>query len=218
MKKLIFSFLKTGFLLFGFCFLSFTTSNAQCTIHGTDLGAEQNSSNAAGLGTELGQTFTACETGNLTEISIRVKSSNTYSGAVNLWLIDGAAANGGVFSGLPVYQTFNVGAGDVIVKINLSTPFPVVAGNMYSLGYGSTVASPGVSFDDNDTTAPGTYTGGEYLTRTSADAARDLNFSATISPVVATAPIPTMSQWGLLIFGLLILNLGVSFVKQKELN
>jgi len=31
-------------------------------------------------------------------------------------------------------------------------------------------------------------------------------------------PIPTMSQWGLLIFGLLVLNLGVFFVKKNELT
>lgn len=30
------------------------------------------------------------------------------------------------------------------------------------------------------------------------------------------SPIPTMSEWGLLIFGLLMLNLGVFFIKQKE--
>ena len=30
-------------------------------------------------------------------------------------------------------------------------------------------------------------------------------------------PIPTMSQWGLLIFGLLIMNLGLFFLKRKEL-
>lgn len=31
-------------------------------------------------------------------------------------------------------------------------------------------------------------------------------------------PIPTMSQWGLLIFGLLILNMGVVFVQRKDLG
>lgn len=31
-----------------------------------------------------------------------------------------------------------------------------------------------------------------------------------------SAPIPTMSQWGLLVFGLLIINFGVFFVQQKE--
>jgi len=33
---------------------------------------------------------------------------------------------------------------------------------------------------------------------------------------VTTAPVPTMSQWGLIIFGLLILNLGVIFLYRKQ--
>lgn len=50
----------------------------------------------------------------------------------------------------------------------------------------------------------------------------DVSFIGTFSfalptPVVATAPIPTMSQWGLLIFGLLIINLSVFFVHRREL-
>ena len=36
------------------------------------------------------------------------------------------------------------------------------------------------------------------------------------APAVATAPIPTMSQWGLLIFGLLTLNLGLIFLYKKQ--
>ena len=31
-----------------------------------------------------------------------------------------------------------------------------------------------------------------------------------------TAPIPTLSQWGLLIMALLVLNLGLFFVRKKE--
>ena len=47
--------------------------------------------------------------------------------------------------------------------------------------------------------------------------------AATFQPVCTTAacaptpPIPTMSEWGLMIFGLLVLNLGVLFVQRKEL-
>lgn len=34
---------------------------------------------------------------------------------------------------------------------------------------------------------------------------------------IVLAPIPTMSQWGLMIFGLLLLNLGIYFVRRQEL-
>lgn len=39
---------------------------------------------------------------------------------------------------------------------------------------------------------------------------------ASCNVVTATAPIPTMSQWGLMIFGLLILNLSVVFLNRKQ--
>lgn len=47
--------------------------------------------------------------------------------------------------------------------------------------------------------------------------------ASTFQPVCTTQaclppePIPTMSQWGLIIFGLLLLNLGVVFVQRREL-
>lgn len=40
--------------------------------------------------------------------------------------------------------------------------------------------------------------------------------ACTPVPVVPVAPIPTMSQWGLMIFGLLVLNLGVFFMFKKD--
>lgn len=38
-----------------------------------------------------------------------------------------------------------------------------------------------------------------------------------ISATLASDPIPTMSQWGLVVFGLLIINLSVFFVRRREL-
>jgi len=40
--------------------------------------------------------------------------------------------------------------------------------------------------------------------------------TTTAPPTASIAPIPTMSQWGLLIFGLLIMNVSVFFVKRME--
>ena len=40
----------------------------------------------------------------------------------------------------------------------------------------------------------------------------------TSAPVTPADPIPTMSQWGLLIFGLLILNLGIVLIYRRKLN
>ena len=41
--------------------------------------------------------------------------------------------------------------------------------------------------------------------------------NCVVAPTAPTAPIPTMSQWGLLVFGLLIMNLSVFFVQRREL-
>lgn len=42
------------------------------------------------------------------------------------------------------------------------------------------------------------------------------NFTVTSLPSATQTSIPTMSQWGLLIFGLLIINLGVFFIHQRN--
>lgn len=43
----------------------------------------------------------------------------------------------------------------------------------------------------------------------------DMTFT-TAAAVVAVEPIPTLSQWGLLIIALLVLNLGLIFIRKKE--
>lgn len=40
--------------------------------------------------------------------------------------------------------------------------------------------------------------------------------TAVVAPPAPVEPIPTMSEWGLMIFGLLVLNLGVMFVYKKQ--
>ena len=42
-------------------------------------------------------------------------------------------------------------------------------------------------------------------------------FQADCVVAVTADPIPTMGEWGLMIFGLLIMNLGVFFVQRREL-
>ncbi|MEM6316297.1 MAG: delta-60 repeat domain-containing protein, partial [Bacteroidota bacterium] len=61
--------------------------------------------------------------------------------------------------------------------------------------------------------------GGQFTTNgTSIDRIARLN-NPSLTPVVVTPsePIPTMSQWGLLIFGLIILNLSVFYVQRRAL-
>lgn len=53
-------------------------------------------------------------------------------------------------------------------------------------------------------------TGGNHI----AAGIKSAGVLATSTPI---APVPTMSQWGLLVFGLLIMNLSVFFVQRREL-
>lgn len=49
------------------------------------------------------------------------------------------------------------------------------------------------------------------------DTFSDSNFTTSTCNAVDCNPIPTMSQWGLLTFGLLILNIGVFLVGRQEM-
>jgi len=69
-------------------------------------------------------------------------------------------------------------------------------------GQGGTLAAPAIPLD-----ADGNPANGVCL----------IEVSAAVNVTEATL-IPTMSQWGLMIFGLLIMNLGVYFVYRKELT
>lgn len=210
MRRMIY-LLRTGLLLIGLSILSIVTVYGQCTVYGTDLGTNLGASFAANFGSEDGQSFTACLSGNITSISIRTDDNNTYAGSVNLWIVPGTPANGAAFPGFPVYQTFNVAAGGNIVTINLNTPFPVVAGDVYSIGFGRPTA--GADFFRVNVSTVNSYFGGLALGTGGPNATADINFSVTI----VDTSIPTLSQWGLIIFGLLVLNLGLVFVYKKQL-
>ena len=74
--------------------------------------------------------------------------------------------------------------------------FDIMAGT----GQGGTTSNPAIPIDkDNDAN---TGVCPVRLTKT----------PFTLNP----APIPTMSEWGLIIFGLLVLNMGVFFIRKKE--
>lgn len=208
--KRVLNLLREGLLLIGLSILAIASVNGQCTVFGTNLGAEQNTSEIATMGGEDGQTFTACGTGNITSISIRMDINNTYNGNMNLWILNGSVP--GFNSSTPYQQFMTSGTG--VITIPLNTPFPVIAGNIYTVGFGAVGAGNNPVIDAHQIAPNGPYFDGQLILNGALFAASDLNFSVTISP---GNPIPTLSQWGLLIFGLLVLNLGLVFVYKKQL-
>lgn len=162
------------------------------------------------VGTISGQSFTACESNKLVSIQIE-----TSGGDIDLYLVKG---NSGALNGSPVYQTYsNMPNG--IITLTLATPLDVYSGELISFG----IEGPAqIRLDINPTMAPVGrveeilfFINGGTITP---QPASDMFFKATIAtPAQPAQPlIPTMSQWGLMIFGLLILNLGAIFIRQSE--
>ena len=224
--------LKTGLLFIGLCLLMITSVYGQTTIQSIGFPAEQNSffSQNNTLSNTDGQIFTATQTGNIVSISIKMDTKNTYIGTMRLWLgLDPGHTN--KLDGGLVYQTFEVAAGNVtgVITINLIVPFPIINGNIYRMEFAPMMAGVSKidSFRGTTSTDPASYAGGIATTNGGYNGifggigdnsdSEDLNFSIAIATATATAPIPTMSQWGLLIFGLLIMNISVFFVKRMEL-
>ncbi len=169
-----------------------------------------------------GQQFLACETNNIRSIEV-----NTIAGGnIDLYLVSG---NGNAITYGSPYQTFPAQSGG-LVTLTLSTPFPVIEGELYALAVGNPIIGLAIVFDmdpvgppQNPTAPDGQYSFAYSSTNVlTLNTVGDLVFSVNIVapavivppviPAVIAASIPTLSQWSLLIFGLLILNLSILFI------
>ena len=209
---------RIGLALITAYVLTIISSFGQSTIQSTGFPTEQNVPIFVQSTSAVGQFFVANSTGIITTISIKMDGSNLYTGTMNLW-IGAEPGNGNSISGGPIYQSFEITAANLtsVITINLNTPFPVINGGSYRMvfapvGTGQPIidGNSSSSFPDLDSYIPGNATvfNGSYVN------SLDLNFSISISP---NPPIPTLSEWGLFIFGLMILNIGIFFVQWKEL-
>lgn len=156
----------------------------------------------------IGQSFTATTTGTLTQIQVRPRTSATttvrfYNGALGSGT---ANAIGTPVSSQTVtlIDTGNNLAG--IQTITLDTPLPIVAGNSYSFTF------------DNANMAHATsdvYGGGTLLFNFATTfAGFDLIFTAT---EVAPAPVPTLSEWAMILFGLALAGGAALYIQRRQL-
>ena len=219
MKKLV-DQLKIAFFTIGFGIGFFSPIAANTTIQSTGFPAEQNGLSSTPNTIRNGQTFIATQDGAITSISIKGNDNmgspaNTYASTVNLFL-DLDPGDGNIIPSA-VYQTFDFTNVTGTNTINLTTPFPVVSGRTYRFEFQIPVVA-NLRLDANTfAAAPNidTYTGGVFTGNGTYNTNFDLNFSLTI--VSPQNPIPTLSQWGLLIFGLLVINLGIVLIYKQEL-
>lgn len=144
-----------------------------------------------------GQVFKACDDGVVYAITI-----NTDGGDIQLFLAKG---DGTTLDLSTPYETFaGSAAGDV--TLNLTNPFSVENGEKYAFAIGNV---DGVLFDWNpDNMDDGQnafrYSGGVFTAQPNNDLYYAVNIKFT--------PIPTLSTWGLLLLGLLLLNLSIYFI------
>ena len=204
-------------ILLSFLVFKLSLVNGQnCTIHEIDGG---DSFISIFPSETYGQTFMSCQNGVITSLSLGIDASTpVFTNTYNLKI--GIEPGAGNFLAGAAIATFNIVAADAgnSITINLPTPIPVTNG----LEYRFEINSPSTNFgvisinvnstsdftDGNIVIANGTYFNSQ-----------DFDFSVNIEnqPAVVGSPIPTISQWGLFIFGLLILNISVFFVQQREL-
>lgn len=202
MKQLLFVLL-TFFLLP-------TSGKSNCTI---DNNNEINGDTpTAGLKI-IGQQFIACETGFVESIELQIDfditSTTLTTGNLDFYI---QAGNGSTITVGTPHQVFN-NISDGPITLQLATPFAVTKGQHYAFAVGGSNIQA-ITFDMNPNNSSA-----DVLFAFEIDNAdtfdeqmpSDLYFAVNISVPF----IPTLSQWGLLVLGLLVLNLSVHIIQRK---
>ena len=163
----------------------------------------------------VGQQFIACETGFVTEIQIRTDGI----GNIDLYIADGDGS--AITYGSPRQTITPTAAG--LITLTLNQPYPVNQGDLYAFAIGgvSQITFDNVPFGNiRDNTVPdGQFSFTISNTNVFAEEiANDLLFKIEFQAPTqsVTTAIPTFSQWSLLLFGLLVLNLSLTFVLKLE--
>jgi hypothetical protein len=217
--KNVLQLLKIGLLLTGLCILWVVTANGQCTVHNRD-GGSINATIGGSLSanSQVGQTFMPCQTGEISSIAITHSNADLGSAGTYELYIALEPGSGSALPTTPVASVVLVAAPtpSQVLTFNLPTPFPVTKGTSYRFAVTNTSGGFNIRM-----TTPSDYSDGNTVNSFNLFSPTfDLDFEIQIqnaTPSLATTPVPTLSQWGLLIFGLLIMNLSVFFVQRREL-
>ncbi|WGM29903.1 hypothetical protein [Brevundimonas sp. NIBR11] len=158
-----------------------------------------------------GQSFTALVTGTVTQIQVRPR---TTTGVFQLRFYNGPNGSGIPSNvGTPAYsqpvalvdQNSNSSGFQTIV---LTTPFPVTAGSKYSFVFD--VGQLAAAADDP-------YAGGTMILESGAAAsALDAAFGVTFAAAPAAAPVPTMMEWTMILFGFMLASGAVAMVQRRR--
>lgn len=175
-----------------------STVLADCTENGLDGFNVEFGYGGSGAGS-IGQTFTACETGSVTSITIHEGSGSTGVD-YDLWLaVEAGGPNTDYTGGAPWEEFAGPGGGfPQAVTFTLATPFPVTAGTVYRFVFNN----PG-TIAIRCTTAPPDYAGGVATDDFGTYVDYDLDFEVGIA---ANPPeVPATSASGLMALSVLLL-------------
>ena len=196
------------------------TGYGQCTIDATG-----SSSNSAQLGQTFGQplilaqTFKACQDGNITQLTLQ---TGTPQGNVPLdFTLSFFSGNDPNNPGPLLHsQTVTIGP-NTTFQTSLSTPVPVTNNSDYH--FTLEIINPNalsVDFMDIPITTL-TYSDGRYYDKFGpnpffpASPSDNLAFTLTIAPAGPTT-VPTLSEWGLILLGLIVVSIGTITVWRKK--
>lgn len=182
---------------------------AQCSL------IEQTTKNTASpttnvdASTIIGQSFKSCRDGQLNTITINVTLPIGVTEAkTTLSVAAGETTNSGILH----TQAVTISASGEVV-INLTNPVKVKNNQTYTFFFGGSGDAFGIAISSS---LGDTYTEGALLQGNTPLVNTDLFFKLALGAIPIVAPIPTMSEWGLLVLALLILNLGIFYVQQTE--
>lgn len=191
--------------------------DAQCTIEQTTFNASAPVATEISMTKEIGQTFKACGSGKLLDIMVKIESVMSSPVVMDLKIIEGIDTVGATVTLLHTQSVTVNSSGDL--TFTLDTPVNLEDGKSYTFSLIAT--SMNTSAIRVSSTTGDQYSDGEVLINQNFLPSRntDLYFRVNIAgpiidPTTGSATIPTLSQWGLLIFGLLILNISVFKVIQ----
>ena len=192
--------------LFSLLFLFQNNLIGQCTSI-DQLFANSGTGTAVNSTTTVGQSFISCKDGKIDKITVRVDVMGATPINSVLKIADGLNTSTNVI------HTQNIvinGMGDL--EIDLTTPVALVNGNTYSFSLGGAGDALTIGFSS---ALGDVYPDGTLFQNTTPLTTADLFFKISYQVL---APIPTLSQWGLLIVALLVLNLGSFMIRREELN
>jgi hypothetical protein len=196
-----------------FFFLASPFLQADCILSNNNHPAKNRTQTVNGTIT-FGQTFIPCEDGYINSITV-----NTAGGDLKLFLAEGT--KDAVMLGTPFQSFTGIPAGNATLA--LKKAFKVKSGTLYSFAIGNTDAIMFDNMPNSDVHIDGSnfapkgiqafLINGSSTNLPPNDLFFEIKFNAQDHLI---APVPTLNQWGYIVFSLLILNLSLIFIKEKN--